>query len=371
MRRYGIGVIGCGFISDIYIKNLQTVFQNTRVVAVMDRTFEKAKEKADEYDIPYVCKTAEELLALPDVEIVLILTRPETHVALAKAALEAGKHTYVEKPFACTREDAKLLISIAEEKGLYFSSAPDTALGALVQTGRKLIDDGWIGEIIGASMSSSFGASETWHPNPDFLYKAGAGPLYDNGPYAVLAMVYLLGPVKSVICSARKTYDYRVITSQPRCGEKIAVEVPTFLQSVVTFESGALSTIMFSCDTCNEKIQETGLEIYGSLGTLVLSHPSRFTGKVQLKTKGMDDWAELPLLSCYSDKSRGVGVADMAHAIENRCEARLSTDLVYHVMDTLISIDEAGEAGRAVTVNSSFQKTRPLPMGIAVGEIGC
>ncbi|MEG2217321.1 MAG: Gfo/Idh/MocA family oxidoreductase [Clostridia bacterium] len=369
MKQTGIGVIGCGNISDVYIKNLSIIFSNTKVVAVTDIFREKAVEKAEKFGIPCVCKNVEELLAQPEVEIVLILTLPHSHAALAKASLEAGKHTYVEKPYAYTRAEARALVELAKRKGLYFSSAPDTALGAVVQTGRKLIEDGWIGDIIGASMSSSFGSPETWHPNPDFFYKAGAGPLYDNGPYAVLAMAYLLGPFASVSCAGRKTYEYRTITSKPRYGEKITVEVPTFLQCVMTFESGAISTAMFSCDTCNEKLQENGFEIYGSLGTLVLSHPSKFGGKVLLKTRQMEQWQEIPLLSCYSETMRGVGVADMAYAIENHLEPRLSTDLVYHVVDAMISIDEAWQTGQTIRIESTFQKTRPLPMGVTIGNV--
>lgn len=369
MRKIGIGIIGCGNISDQYIKNLVSIFEHTTVVAVTDLFFEKAQEKAAKYGIPCACKSVNELLSLNAVDIVVVLTIPLSHAEIAERALHAGKHVFLEKPFATTREEAKRLLRLAERNHLRICSAPDTCLGALIQTGRKVLESGIIGDIIGATMSSSFGSPETWHPNPAFLYKKGAGPLWDNGIYAIHALTYLLGPIKQVSCAARMTYTHRTITSQPHYGEKIEVEVPTFLQSIYTFQSGAISTVMYSCDTCNERIQENGLEIYGSQGTLILSHASRYGGKVSIKTRSMDTWEELPLQGCYAETYRGLGVAELAYAILAQAEQRLSPELIYHILDVLISTDEAWQQNTIIPVNSTFKLTPALPDGLTVGRI--
>lgn len=369
MKKYGIGIIGCGNISDIYIKTLTSLFKNTEVVAVTDIIRENALEKQRKYRIPKVCENSDELMSLQEVDIVLILTQPKDHALLMKKGMLAGKHVYCEKPMALNKTEAEEVKQLAAELGLHYGSAPDTILGAVVQTGRKLIDDGWIGNIVGASICASFTPPETWHPNPAFLYKVGAGPLFDNGPYLIATLVYLMGPIVRVMGMSRKTYDIRTITAPNRFGEKIGVEVPTFIKGVFQFESGAIASIMLSTDSRHCRENEIGLEVYGSNGTIVLSHPCTFGGKVEYRANHMDQWDTIPLLGCYNEDSRGVGVADFADAIENNREPKIAEDFVYHVMDCLLSFDEACKTRQMIDIKSTCKRPEAFSMGIVAGQV--
>lgn len=369
MSKYGIGVIGCGNISDIYIKTLSSVFDSTEVVAVTDIIPQNALEKQKKYGIKKVCRDSDELMAMEEVDIVLILTQPKDHAMLMKKGLEAGKHVYCEKPFALNREDMEEIKKLAERTGMHYGCAPDTILGAVTQTGRKLIDDGWIGKIAGASICASFVPPETWHPNPDFLYKTGAGPLFDNGPYLIATLIYLLGPITKVIGMGRKTYDTRMITAPERFGEIITVEVPTFIKGVFQFESGAIASIMLSTDSRHCRENETGLEIYGSGGTVALTHPCSFGGKVEYRANNMKEWHDIPLLGCYDTDSRGVGVADFAEAVGCSRKPKIAEDFVYHVTDCLLGLEEACREGRMIQIHSSCERPEAFPAGMVCGQL--
>lgn len=369
MKQVGIGVIGCGNISDVYLKNLTQVFRETKVVALTDIDRPRAQEQARRYGVEVVCDSAEALLHRSDVEIALILTQPSSHFSLARQSILAGKHTYSEKPLSYTREEAAELLRLAKEHGVRLGSAPDTILGAVAQTGRKLIADGWIGDIVGASICASWTPPETWHPNPDFLYKKGAGPLYDNGPYLLATLASVLGPMREVSCMARKTFARRLITSEPKFGSWIDVEVPTFLKGVISFESGAIASIMLSTDSRNAKAQEAGFEVYGTLGTVVMSHPCMFNGTVSYKRNGSEEWTNIPLLFDYTDDSRGIGVADLAHAILSGGAHRLNEPFVAHVVDGLISMDESWQTGERIAIRSTCDRPALLDMGLIRGEV--
>ena len=364
-----IGVIGCGNISDVYIKNLTQVFGQTSVTAVVDIRMDRAYKMAEKYGIPTVCATHEELYALPDVDVVLVLTQPGNHTQIVREVLEAGKHVYVEKPLAFTREDAQAVMELAAQRNLYISSAPDTILGAPVQTGKKLIEDGWIGDIVGATCAMSFTPPETWHPDPAFLYKEGAGPLFDNAPYSLLTLSYLMGSICSIQCAGRKTYGKRTITSQPHYGEQIDVEVPTYLQAVLTFDSGAIASLMHSVDSPNCRANEIGLEIYGSKGMISLPSPGMFSGKVFYKRNNCNEWVQMPLINGYDFDSRGIGLADMAAAIQTGRSPRLSRDLVFHTIDALDAMNRAWQSHAYELVESKFENTPILAVGIPVGEV--
>src|SRR5215213_4661249 len=226
VRKVKIGVVGCGMISSIYLKNCTQTFDILDVVAVADLMPELAQQRAEEFNIPRAC-TVEQLLADPAIEIVLNLTTPQAHVALNLQALAAGKHVYTEKPFALTHEDADSVLALARSKGLLVGCAPDTFLGGGLQTCRKLIDEGWIGTPVAATAFMMSHGHEHWHPSPEFYYQRGGGPMFDMGPYYLTALVSLLGPVKRVTGATRTTFPERTITSQPKFGQKIEVEVPT------------------------------------------------------------------------------------------------------------------------------------------------
>jgi predicted dehydrogenase len=370
----GIGVVGCGVISEIYIRNLQQLFRDTEVVAVSDLVLENAERRAAQFGIPVVCRGTEELVAREDVGIVLNLTIPRAHAAVSRLGLEAGKHVYTEKPLALGIAEGRELVSMARERGVLFGSAPDTFLGSAVQTARKLLDEGWIGHPFAIACHMLRAGPESWHPHPAFLYQEGAGPLFDSGPYSITVLTYLLGPIESVTCSARITYPERTITSQPRYGERIPVEVPTFVAGLLDFASGTIGTLVMSVDVENSRQQDLrqhkyGIEVYGSEGTLSVPSPSYFDGQIYLRRNGAQEWAEIPSIHAYREDSRGLGVADMASAVLRRREPRASADMAYHVHEVLHRLDESWRTGDRRPVESRFGRTEPLSPNLRPGEV--
>src|SRR4051812_31260708 len=209
-----VGIIGCGKISGIYLENAPR-FGNIEITAVADLVPERAQEKAAEYHIPKAC-SPDELLADPDIEIVLNLTIPNAHASIGFAALNAGKSVYNEKPLTITRDEGQKLLALAKQKGLLVGGAPDTFLGAGLQTCRDVIDSGVIGEPIAATAFMMSHGHESWHPDPEFYYQVGGGPMFDMGPYYLTALTTLIGPVASVSGSTRITFPTRTITSQKK-----------------------------------------------------------------------------------------------------------------------------------------------------------
>lgn len=359
MSRTKIGIIGCGNISDIYLKNCTKTFGNLEVAAVSDLVPERARRAAEAYGIKKVLK-AEELVSDPEIDIVLNLTTPHVHSMINLVAIDAGKHVYTEKPLAVTREDGQKLLQAAREKGLRAGSAPDTFLGAGLQTCRKLIDDGWIGEPVAATAFMTCHGHESWHPDPEFYYKVGGGPMFDMGPYYLTALIALLGPVKRVTGSARKTFEHRTITSQPKYGTVINVEVPTHVAGTLDFESGALATIITSFDIWHAQLPR--IEIYGSEGTLSVPDPNTFGGPVLVRRHNAPEWTQMPLTHSFEQNSRGIGLADMALAISSNRPHRASADLAYHVLDIMHAIHDASSSGRHIELTSGCPRPEPLPM---------
>ncbi len=363
----GIGIVGCGDISGIYLKNLTHRFANTRVVACADIVAERAKKAAAEYGVGKAC-SVEELLRDPEVEIVLNLTIPKAHAEVSLAALAAGKHAYQEKPLAVTRADGARVLKAAHRAKLRLGGAPDTFLGAGIQTCRKVIDDGLIGRPIGATAFMTTPGHERWHPAPEFYYKPGGGPMLDMGPYYLTALVTLLGPIARVTGSAQTSYPERTITSDPARIRKVKVEVPTHIAGVFDFASGAVGMILTSFDVWGAHLPS--IEIYGTEGSLSVPDPNGFGGPVLLLKKNEKEWREVPLAFGYAENSRGLGVADMADAIAKGRPHRASGDMLYHVLDVMEGINDASTAGRSYAVKTSCERPAPLPLGLADGEIG-
>ena len=248
MERVKIGVLGTGAISGIYFQNLTELFREVEVRAVCDLFQEKAREAGEKYGIPKVYGTMEEMLRDPEIEIILNLTRPNEHYATTKAALLAGKHVYSEKPLAATYEEGVELAALAKERGLLLGGAPDTFLGAGIQTCRRLIDDGMIGNVIGAEAKMVCHGHESWHPAPEFYYQSGGGPMMDMGPYYMTALVNLVGRVRSISGMTGMAFPTRTITSNPKRGTVVDVEVPTHTTGLVRFENGAIATVVTTFD---------------------------------------------------------------------------------------------------------------------------
>ncbi len=363
MKPVKIGIIGCGAISGVYFEAGKT-FEILDIVACADIVPERAKAKAEQHQIPKAC-TPEELLADPEIEIVVNLTIPKAHFEVSLAALEAGKSAYSEKPLAVTREEGRRLLEVARARGLLLGCAPDTFLGGGLQTCRKLIDDGWIGEPVAASAFMMSHGHESWHPDPEFYYQAGGGPMFDMGPYYLTALVNLIGPVRRVTGSARITFPERTITSQPKFGKKIQVETPTHVAGVMDFANGAVGTIITTFDVWAAQLPR--IEIYGTEGSLSVPDPNGFGGPVAVRRAGASEWSQVPLTHGYTRQSRGIGVADMAYALRSGRPHRANGEMAYHVLDTMQAFLDASATGKHIELTSTCKRPAPLPLGLCEG----
>lgn len=363
MKPAKVGIVGCGNISGIYFKAGQ-VFEAIDIVACADIIMDRAKAKAEEFGCRAV--TVEELMNDPEIEIVLNLTIPAAHAEIAMRAIEAGKSVHNEKPLATTREEGRKILEMAKAKGVRVGCAPDTFMGAGIQTCIKLIDDGWIGEPIAATAFMLCHGHESWHPDPEFYYKPGGGPVFDMGPYYITALVAMMGPARRVSSSARVTFPERLITSQPKYGTKIKVEVPTHVAGTIDFANGAVATIIQSFDVWGHNLPR--IEIYGTEGSMSVPDPNGFGGPVKIRRPG-GEWTEMPLSHIYHENSRGIGVADMAYGLRSGRPHRTSGELAYHVLDIMCALHESSEQNRHIMLESTCARPAPLPMGLRYGTL--
>lgn len=358
MAKVKVGIIGCGNISGIYLKNLTHMYHNVELVSCCDIIPERAEAKAAEYGIKAL--SPKDFMADPEISIVVNLTIPKAHAAVTLAALEAGKHVYQEKPFAITREDGLAMVAKAREKGLRIGCAPDTFLGGGIQTCRKLLDDGWIGKPVGAVAFMTCHGHEGWHPDPEFYYESGGGPMLDMGPYYLTALINFLGPVASASGHADVTFPTRTITSEKKYGKIIEVEVPTHVSGLLRFAGGQSATIMTSFDIWNSKLPR--IELYGTEGTMVVPDPNTFGGPILINRMGQADWSPMPLSHTHADNSRGIGVADMARGIIKGTPHRADMTLAYHVLDVMHAIHDSARGEKAVKLASSCTRPEALPL---------
>jgi predicted dehydrogenase len=352
-----VGIVGCGNISSVYLKNC-TASEYLNVLAVADLDMERAKSQAERFNVPHAM-TVEELLAHPDIELVINLTIPAAHGTIGLAAIRAGKSVYNEKPLAISREDGQTMLKAAHKLGVRVGCAPDTFLGNGLQTCRALLDDGAIGQPVAATAFMLGHGPEGWHPDPEFFYQVGAGPMFDMGPYYLTALISLLGPVRRVTGSARISFPERTIGSKPKKGEKIEVKTPTHIAGVLDFAGGPVATLVTSFDVWANNVPR--LEIYGSEGTLSMPDPNTFGGPVRLRRAGEDDWREVPLVHFTALNDRGIGVADMVQAIHSERPHRASGELAYHVLDIMHAFHDASEQGRHIELDSTCEQPEPLP----------
>jgi predicted dehydrogenase len=336
------------------------VFDDIEVVACSDLVLERAEAQAEAYDVP-MAYTPEELLADEEVEIVLNLTVPTVHAEISLAALEAGRHLYTEKPLAVSLEDGRKILEVAGERGLLIGCAPDTFLGGGLQTCRKVIDEGIIGEPVAVTAFMLNHGPEDWHPNPDFFYQPGAGPMFDLGPYYLSTLTTLMGPVRRVTGSARVTFPERMITSRPYAGTSIMVNTPTHVAGVMDFESGAVGTLVTSFDVWSEN--QSRIDLYGTEGTLSLPDPNTFGGPVWLWLSDENTWTEISLTHPYTGNSRGLGLADMAQALRSGRQHRASGELGMHALEVIHAFLRSSERGEHVGVSSTFERPEALPSG--------
>lgn len=355
-KKTSIGIIGCGNISSIYLQ-APGLFDNLQVSACADIDMKRAISQAERYGIPKAC-TVEELLADPDIEVVVNLTVPNAHAEVSLQAIAAGKVVYSEKPLAIRRIDGKAILDAAEAQQVRIGGAPDTFLGGGFQTCIKLINDGQIGTPVAATAFRLSHGMERWHPDPYFFYQPGAGPMFDIGPYYLTALIAMMGPISRVTASVQTTFPERTVTSEPKFGMKIPVNTPTHIAGIMEFASGAVGTILTSFDVWHQRLPF--IEIYGTEGTLSTPDPNRFDGPVHIRRANDETWREVPLTHGYTGNSRGIGIADMAHAIRSGRLHRANGDMAFHVLDIIESFMQSAAEGRHITLSSTCARPAPL-----------
>jgi len=361
-KTLGIGILGCGNISAAYMR-LAPLFRGIEVRACADLNEAAAKARAEEFGLR--AETVDGLLAAADIDIIVNLTVPAAHFEVSKNVLNAGKHVYSEKPFVLSVEEGKALAAIAEPKGLRIGSAPDTFLGGAHQLARHLIDEGAVGKITSGTCFVQSPGMEMWHPNPDFFFQPGGGPILDLGPYYISNLVQLLGPVKRVCAMSSSGSEYRTITSEPRNGEKIRVETPTTIHAVLQFRSGAQITYCASWDVWQHG--HSNMELYGRDGTLHVPDPNFFGGEIRVTDKGSfvnvsEAWNH-PFAKA-NDRGhanyRTAGLADMAQAILENRPHRCSLEFALHAVDVMTAILASGESGRFIDIATTCERPAAL-----------
>ena len=351
----GVAVIGAGNISKQYLDNL-TVFPDLKVHVIADLFEDAAEARAKEYGIAQ-WGGVDAALNHPDVEIIVNLTIPAAHVEVATAAVNAGKHVWTEKPFSLDRDSGLGLLKAADAAGIRLGCAPDTFLGAGLQTARRLIERGDIGTPLTAMTTFQTPGPESWHPNPAFLFQYGAGPLFDMGPYYLTALVQTFGSIRKVAAVGSKSQEIRVIGSGPKAGEEFTVEVPTHVSAMAQFENGQSSHSVFSFESPRQRMGF--VEITGTEATISLPDPNHFTGEVRLWRAGDEEWTVIPATG--PSQGRGMGVLDMARSLRAGVPHRATGNLAYHVLDTMVSISESMESGTFIDVDSSAPASAALP----------
>jgi predicted dehydrogenase len=360
MKKLRVGIVGVGTISGIYLKNLTGVFSDrVEVIGCADLDAARAKKAATEHNLKYAFSSPKELIESDEVDLVLNLTIPAAHYEVCRAAVDAGKHTYVEKPLCVETDEATALLEAAESQGVRVGCAPDTFLGGGIQTCRKLIDDGWIGKPIGATAFMLGHGHESWHPAPEFYYKKGGGPMFDMGPYYLTALTNLMGPVDTVTGATRTSFETRTITSEPLRGTEITVETPTHVTGTLEFQSGAVGTIITSFDVWASEVPR--IEIYGTEGSLSVPDPNTFGGPVKVRRAGASEWTEMPLSHGHAENSRGIGVADVAEAVADQRPHRASGALAAHVLEIMHGIHIASDSGQRYTLKHRGVRPDQLP----------
>ncbi len=365
--RLGVGVIGTGVISQTYLENL-TSFPDVDVVAVGDLLPERARAKAQEHGIAS-WGSADDVLAHPDVDLVVNLTIPQVHVEVSAAAVAAGKHVWTEKPIGLDRASTQKLLADAEAAGVRVGSAPDTILGPGFQTAKRAIRDGVIGTPLFVQTTFQTQGPDLWHPEPAFLFARGAGPLMDMGPYYFSALVSLLGPISGVSARGARPRTERTIHTGPRAGETFPVEVPSTVQVLTSFAGGPHGTHLLSFDSALER--HGVVEIHGSEGSIILPDPNAFTGRIaSVKPLGVirdgersaQEWIEIEPQGTVV--GRGLGVLDMARAIAADRPHVATGELGYHVLDVMLSAQESAEGiGQHLAIQSTVAPVPLLPEG--------
>lgn len=362
-NRLGIGIIGCGDISTEYLEAMPR-FGVLDVRAVASRRLETAQAKGAQFGVP--ATSVEELLADPSIDLVVNLTTPRAHLDIGLRVLESGKHLYAEKPLGVTFAEGKTLLAAARARGLRVGSAPESFLGGANQQARELIDAGVAGSIIGGTAFFAAPGHEYWHPNPQFYYDIGGGPMLDMGPYHITELVNLLGPVARVQALSLTPHRERVIRSEPRRGQMMPVKVDTHVVGTLVFASGALIQITMSFDVPKHVHLRT--QIFGSEASVLISGPNQPSNVVRVG-RPESEWEDVPVTLPYVQSSRSVGIADMAHAILSGRPHRASGELALHVLEVMEGFATASREERIVDINTKVERPAPISQSLTEGHI--
>lgn len=368
-KRAAIGIIGCGNISEAYLR-LAPTFNNVEIVAVADIVPAAAKARAEAFGVRAL--KVDELLKDDGIEAVVNLTIPDVHYDITHAILTAGKHAYTEKPLALTARDAAKLVKEADKRKLKLASAPDTFLGAGYQTARKLIDGGAIGKVVGGTAFVMSHGMEHWHPNPTFFFQPGAGPIFDVGVYYITALASLLGGVEKVTAMASMGMKHRVVSAEgPMKGKKVKVNTPTNISAILAFAGGAQITLGASWDVWKHG-HPNPIELYGLDGTMLVPDPNFFSGAIAI-SEGSGDFVETDTSGAPFGKAnwpwngtptranyRMLGVADMIDAARKNREPRCSGRLAAHVVEVMEAILTSAASGKTIAIKSAVTRPKPL-----------
>ena len=383
MRTFNVGILGCGVISRTYAADIRAFFPRLNIVACADVNLALAEKLAREFDIPKACLT-EDLLKDEAVEIVVNLTPPQLHVALDRQIIASGKHLFSEKPFAQSLGDAEEIMALAKAAGLRVGCAPDTFLGSGLQSLRWYLDRGLIGKPFFLTANMTTFGYETWHPSVEPFYRKGSGPLYDMAPYYLSAIVSLLGPIESLAAFSARGLDKRRIYKGKRAGEDITPEIPTHYTAILRLANGTVANLNVSFDIYRSNLPM--FEIYGDGGTLAYPDPN-FSGgapRVYRKEQYLDPlyrdteeaaalkeaFRELPeLFPRPKDYSRGIGVLDLATAIDSGRPNRASGELATHITEAIEGLIESAETESYYHMTTACERPEPLTPGMALGEI--
>jgi predicted dehydrogenase len=362
-----VGVVGCGAISGAYLKHAKD-FPILEIIACADLNREAAQKRADEFNIPRVLRV-EELIKDNSVDLVLNLTVPQAHVPIALAAIAAGKHTYAEKPLGVNRQEAKQVVDAAKKRGVLVGCAPDTILGAGVQTARKVLDEGAIGRPVGFTAFMLCKGHEHWHPSPEFYYEVGGGPMFDMGPYYLTALLNLLGPVKRLAGIGTIAIPERTITSEPKAGKKMTVQTPDHILGTMEFTNGVIGMMGMSFAVrYGAHDGKAPITIFGTEGSLKVPDPNTFDGIVRIRTDKDEDWREVPH-AFPTGYGRSLGLADMAYAIRSGRRFRCDGQQALAVVDLMEGFLDSSKANQYFTPSVRYERPPMMPAGLEFGTL--
>lgn len=358
MSKVKVGVIGCGKISDIYLTNITGMHSDIlEIAAISDLNLSVAKTRAEQYSIPDIL-SVDEFYKSDKYDIVINLTIPKAHYSVCKEALLNGKHVYTEKPLSIKYSESVELMELAKSKGLVIAGSPDTFMGASAQTARKAIDDGLIGEPVAATAFMLCHGWEQFHPNPDFYYAKGGGPMFDMGPYYLTALINLLGPAKEVCGMYSNPIKHREIVVGPRKGEALPIEIPTHVAGNILFKNGVIATVITTFDVWPTEMPH--ILIYGTKGTLIVPNPDHFGDPVKLRIGDNERLIDLPLLNKYNVNSRGIGICDMALAIKEKRMARTDSKMASHVLEIMEAFHRSQTEKKHIQLRSECVQPAPF-----------